>query len=669
MFSSIFGFEWRFRRRSLMFKIFCALFFALTVLLVAWEDVNMPAAGGKIARNSPHAISVFFIIISQLGMFVAAAFVAGCVQRDRDYKADSLFYSMPISRHGYLAGRFFGSLLPACLVAVAAALAHALASAAPWLPAEKIVAFTAVPYLTALAYFAIPNFFIMGALAFAVSTLTRRLLWGYVALILVLLFNGVSQSFLTDLDNQVIAAFADPFGATAWSHATRYWTIAEKNSQVLLADGLMLGNRALWIAVAAGLLALTHARVRLAVGDDGKRARKPAAPEPTVTAHSSVAVPSATRSFGFAAHLAQLRVQLVGEVRWVIKKIGFVILVAFGMVNVAFLANALSRQLFGTPVFPVTRLMLEASANGFSVFMLAIITVYSGALVWRERESKIHEIYDALPIPDWIPLVSKLTALLCAVLLLLFGSMLASLGYQLANGFMTVELGLFVKGLLLVEFPGWIEVAVLGFAIQVLVNHKYLGFGVMTAYFLALIILPQVGVEHNLVLYGQTPGSPYSDMNGYGHFATPLLWFHLYWLAAAAILGLAANLFWVRGTDDSLRLRAREARRRVNRLNTTALVAAAAVFFATGGYIFYNTNVLNTFKTSDQRNEERAEFERKYKQYEDVPQPRVTAVKLDVDIYPYERKYRGDMTLVNKTGRADRSAPRGPRSRWPGWRS
>ncbi|GAA4011291.1 hypothetical protein GCM10022408_24620 [Hymenobacter fastidiosus] len=36
---------------------------------------------------------------------------------------------------------------------------------------------------------------------------------------------------------------------------------------------------------------------------------------------------------------------------------------------------------------------------------------YSGELVWRERDNGVAQITDALPVPNWVPFLSKLVAL------------------------------------------------------------------------------------------------------------------------------------------------------------------------------------------------------------------------------------------------------------------
>jgi hypothetical protein len=82
---------------------------------------------------------------------------------------------------------------------------------------------------------------------------------------------------------------------------------------------------------------------------------------------------------------------------------------------------------------------------------------------------------------------------------------------------------------------------------------------------------------------------------------------------------------------------------------TLIVVIAAAV--AAGGWIFYNTNVLNRYIDSKRESLLAAQYEQRYKQYEDLAQPRITDVRLAVDFYPSERRVavHGDLQLANRT--------------------
>jgi hypothetical protein len=105
---------------------------------------------------------------------------------------------------------------------------------------------------------------------------------------------------------------------------------------------------------------------------------------------------------------------------------------------------------------------------------------------------------------------------------------------------------------------------------------------------------------------------------------------------------------------QDLRMRLRLTRHRFTR--TTALTTAVAVglVLISGGYIFYNTNVLNDYTTAAERTEQNVQYELKYGKYKNIPQPLLTGTKLQVEIYPEDRKadVRGTYTLVNNSSKS-----------------
>ncbi|MBA2243756.1 MAG: hypothetical protein H0W11_02300 [Gemmatimonadetes bacterium] len=181
-------------------------------------------------------------------------------------------------------------------------------------------------------------------------------------------------------------------------------------------------------------------------------------------------------------------------------------------------------------------------------------------------------------------------------------------------------------------------------------NHKHVGMLVaLTAYFL-MIFSSFLGVEHNLLVYGSGPGWSFTDMRGFGGSVGPWLWFKLYWAAWALLLAVVARLLWVRGREGGLRTRLHIARRRFTRATAGVAALAAGLILTLGGFIFYNTNVLNEYITDDELVERRAEYERRYGRYEGVPQPQRAATNLNVEIYPDRRAatIRGSYLLVNR---------------------
>ena len=64
--------------------------------------------------------------------------------------------------------------------------------------------------------------------------------------------------------------------------------------------------------------------------------------------------------------------------------------------------------------------------------------------------------------------------------------------------------------------------------------------------------------------------------------------------------------------------------------------------FFSGFYIYYNTNVINSYQNSDERNADLAEYEKTLKKYQFLPQPKIIDVNMKVDIYPSDRDYEAE---------------------------
>jgi hypothetical protein len=76
---------------------------------------------------------------------------------------------------------------------------------------------------------------------------------------------------------------------------------------------------------------------------------------------------------------------------------------------------------------------------------------------------------------------------------------------------------------------------------------------------------------------------------------------------------------------------------------------AMALIVTLGGFLFYNTNMLNRYRTASDEMERRAEYERRYRKYAGVGQPTLKGANLRVEIYPDRRaaEIRGVYVLAN----------------------
>jgi hypothetical protein len=196
-----------------------------------------------------------------------------------------------------------------------------------------------------------------------------------------------------------------------------------------------------------------------------------------------------------------------------------------------------------------------------------------------------------------------------------------------------------------------LQLAVLSVFVQVLVPQKYIGWAVMLGYIVANVALSAAGFEHNLYNYASTSPVPLSDMNGMGRFWIGQAWFQLYWGAFGVILTVVAYALWRRGVTTALGPRWRRIRARLRGGALAILGAATLVWLGSGAFIYYNTNLLNRYLTAPDHDALLARFEQQFLSYETVPQPRITAVTLDVQLYPAEVRAvtTGSYRIENRT--------------------
>ena len=310
-------------------------------------------------------------------------------------------------------------------------------------------------------------------------------------------------------------------------------------------------------------------------------------------------------------------------------------------------------EMFGTDVYAVTHMMLQQMANAFNFMLLIIITFYAGELIFKERQAKIADVGDAMPVPDWAPLLAKSMALVGVIAGFLVTGIIVSIGIQLAKGGVPIELGLYARGVLLGALP-FVLMGLFAIVLQVVTNNKFIGYLLMIILMISQIVMGVLKLQHNLYNFGGQPAIQYSDMNGYGHFFAGWGWFGLYWSLFTVALLIAAQAFWVRGLSYEWGRRVRLAGRRLAGPSGVALACCLVAFAGTGVWIFHNTNTLNRYMASDTSMDLQADYEKKYRQYKGLPQPKVTDIRAAVDIYPEQRRVfvKGNYVIKNKTGQA-----------------
>lgn len=662
MFKEILLYELTYRLKKLSTWVYFGGVFLMAFLAVLGAggalgsgNVVIGDSSGKVHLNSPLTIYLLCGFMAYFGMLVVSAVMAGGIVRDFEHGSHPFFFTKPVTKLAYLGGRFLGSFLVLILIFSASALGIFMATSLPVFDKALIGPFNLAYYLWPYLVSVIPNLFLMAAVFFGLTIIFRKLMPVYVAAVVLFLGYLMATNMIAVIENRTLAALTDPLGMTAGIvTAFRFWTIAEKNTRLMPLEGLFLLNRAVWLPLAVAFLALSFRIFRFsqfAPGIKPLRQAGKAEPEPPKPAPAEAA-PAPAKSFKPGDRLRLLTGGAWREFRAVAGNVYFGVILIFGVLFVLVNARNLGRM-YDTDVWPVTAMVTENFSGLFIIFVMIILTFFSGEAVWRERDRRSNQILDAMPVPDWLPLASRLAGLALVMAMLMAVLMLAGMAYQAFSGYFRFQPGLYLADLFVFRLPDFLLLVVLTVFVHVMVDNKYLGHFVMIGYYLFTAFMSQFGLEHNIYRFSSDPGYRYSDMNGFGGYLPGFVSFKLYWAALAALLVVISYLFMVRGTTASFRERLALARRRLTRPVILAAALAAAGFIILGGWIYYNTNVLNIYRSRSEQERLQAEYERLYKRYESLPQPRIAAAEVSVDFYPTRQavSLAGRFVLKNKSGR------------------
>ncbi|HEY2117581.1 MAG TPA: M1 family aminopeptidase [Candidatus Acidoferrum sp.] len=655
---TFFWFELKLRFRSISTYIFFFIPFMMMFFFVSVEDFG-PIGPGKVLLNGPYALLQGFSQLTGFGSLLIAAIFGPAILRDFQQDTYSLIFTKPVSKLAYLGGKWAASFVATIFVFSGLVLGGIVGTFMPWADKTRMVPIQLWSYLQPFFSLTAVNIFFLGALFFGVAALSRRIVVVYlqgVAVLALYLILAISVIATNKLD-RFWPSIVDPLGLIFVQSITRYWTVVERNSKHLDWTGVFLYNRLLWIGVGIVALAITYLLFPMSAealaGRRANRKAKQAAEaeeqEKGIRPRAVTQLPVVNQIFSSGTTWLQFASMTRIRLQNILREIPFwaiaILMMIFCAINGAF-----AGEVNGVKVWPVTYLMLNVLQGGGFLFLYIVAALYAGELIWRERDVRFNQIHDALPLRDWTDWFSKFAALAIAELLLLTIILLVGVVMQVVAGYFNFELGHYLKELYLIGFTQFAMIILLALFVHTVVGNKFVGHAIVIGFTILIPVLYRYGIENRLLLFGEITPYTYSDMNGYGHFVWALFWITLYWLFVGSLLGVVAILLARRGTETSWIVRLKLLRERFPRL---AVLAALFLAFsvATGSWFFYNTHIRNEFRTTKNNREVQAEYERRHKKNERLPQPKVTAIDINVDIFPERRSFQavGHYTLINRT--------------------
>lgn len=634
MWYEIFKFEIQYRIKRPDTYVFFLFIFLFSIVGV--DFIFQGTELGLMKRNSPVVIAKTMGAITGFFMILASMIMGVSVLRDFEYEIESLLFSTPIKKRDYLIGRFLGAFTVLLFVFTGIILGMMLGEFMPWNSPDDQLAFNAFVYMKTFLMVTLPTLFFGASLFFVTGALTRNLVvvytQGVILFVVFLLTKAITNDFWQ--------AIFDPFSLTTTTYITKTWSVLEKSTQELPFISALLYNKLFWVLL--GVIALIYGykkfNFNLVKEKKSKRKQVQKLVDKSTNLVGDVMIPKAKKQYGLQSKWTQLK-----EFSWfyfisIFKQPSFWGIVICGMIII--LINSVNLgTVYGVDSYPATYFIVEELQETSYFFFIIILVFYSGELVWKERGAKLNLIYDATSMSSFVRLAGKFIGLNIIYVVLILALISSGILFQTLSGYYNYELQVYFNGFFLEILPLLSIFTCLAFFIQSLVNNKFVGIILVIVFSIVNVAIAVLGFDHDLHFFGGSSLGAYSEMNGYGHFLQPYLLIKLYWFLFGILLLIIGSLVAVRGNETNLIKRIRIAKYKFSKplIKFTDIILFA--FIIIGGFIFYNTNILNEYWSNSEATEFRVAYEKELKQFEYITQPKIVDLNLQLELYPSKRDY------------------------------
>lgn len=656
MFLALLKYEYKYLLKKLSTYVYALVFLVFGFIMMnaiagAFTDIRIDIMTGGAEQSFTNSSMNIMMITSGLNLLLIlfmGGYLSDILLKDFSYDVFQMVYTKQVNKMTLLFTRLFVGITTIIGIFFCVQLGLILGRFSPWLDQAQFQPFNFLYYLNPFIKISITNIIIASSLYTLVAVLSKKKLYVNMSAILMYLVYSTVSAFTNRLDFKEIASLLDMFGLSTLGLMTESWTVAQRNTNLLHFNSYFLYNRLLWLGVAL-IVYISAFRLYQYVYPLAKTSKKKKLAEaeskekPSYTHYGVISI-----KWNFKTYLKQFLHYFKIESKILFRSVIFKVFAGIYIVFVvSFLVN--SSIIYDTAVHPVTYIVTENLLNIVLAFAVIFIAVFSSELVWKSRTSNCEMFEDSSPLPNSIKALSHLTTLVFSLAILWILGSVIGVGYQLFHGIYKIEFSLYLSygGMLLLSALMYSAVAIL---IQNLAPNRMAGILIYFALFTAIGYLPYLGLEHTLWQAWSLPRVTYSDMNGFGSFLPRYFTYCAYWISFSLILFILGIRLYRTGSEQSLRVKAKNLLQNWTTPQVTATLLLLLIFLGSGSYIYYNTNILNTYRTKKESRLLSANYEKEYRYLNELLHPRVTDVDLDVQIYPekLDLKVSGELTLRNK---------------------
>lgn len=675
MLKAIYLFELKQGIRKPATYLFAGFLFAFSMLvgMISTGVLATYTHDSLMTVNSAYSIAEFLIstnsdVIGLIYSVVLITFAATAVQKDYQYQMHPFFFTSPISKAQYFFGRFFGGFTLCVLIFLCSLLGlytgFIIGYGHPALGPFNVWNFVQ-PFLI----FVLPNIFLLGIIYFSLTTFLRTTLAAYLLAIVLVVLQLATMLMLSNIDNKTLASMLEPTGRNAFIFATEYWTAAQKNTLLIPFKGEILYNRLLWLGIAGIITLISYWKFEFTqyLQPLNLWKKKPKESILILNKYESISdIPQPKIKLDIFSKVKRFFYLSWYEFKKIVRSPFYIIICILGVI-ITLLGFIFSSMWNSAETFPLTYLIIERIRSGFNFALIIFIVFYSGTIVWKEKEYKMDELLGVTFISNSGLYFSRFTATWWSVGIIWLIGIATGIILQLANGFWQIDLPqyfvFFCEAMIGSAIP-----LLLCIAIQSIFTNKYIGYFVsLIPTFFLFIIFSALKINNPLLQFNSSGEAlPYSALNSYGdkHFVWAT--YKLYWLSIVSALSFIALMVFFRGKEKNLISRF-ILNRNNQRLNFIGFIVSTLIAIVLGVFISRENQKLNIQLNEKEMALLQIEYEKKYKQYETIAQPRVSAVFAQVDLFPsnksmsakfrYTLKNNSDKTIdtlfVNYMGMSD----------------
>ena len=651
MFYNIFFLELKKNLKSPAFYIFMGILFLTALIFTLTTDPYTQFVGvahGKEWHNAPIIIAQLLTRMGVFGLLFTMVIIGRTVAKDFENNIHELIFSRPISKLQYLGGRFTGSFIANLLLFVGIILGFEIGLL--FLDDQFFGPYQFGSYLLPIILIVIPNLLFMGGVLFALATLTRKMTATYLAGIAFLAVYAIIGVMLHRMDNESMKVILDPFGITALTVYTQYWTVTDMNSLQMPVNINFLINRLIWLIISIATLAYTYRKFEFTAFLEKKKKRLVVISDSTEIVDYNLEQPQITAKSNKLFSFSQCLTISWHDFKKIVFHPAFLILTALALSEITTnFMGSLGNQ--SGSKYPFTSWYIKQTMHIW-IYMLPMTIFFGGMLVWKEKDHRTDEIFNTLPIPNWFNYANKLMTLTGIYILYLSLTIVAGVVTQVFFlDFTDIELSLYFKRLFGVDFFIFLHMAIVVLFIQNLSPNKYVGFFWTALFFVAdLLIFGVFEFDNILFRYGRVPDFIYSNLNGFGHYAQSILWYTIYWVFFGAIISWLTILLWRRSNENSIRIRLKYMVTTITKNQISGISILLIMFIVTGIFIGYNKFILNPYLSEDDQREMQANYEKKFLKYSNIEQPTILDINLKIDLFPKDRTANidGEYVLYNQ---------------------